>query len=227
MKTIFENGDLVCRNIFWEKIKESEQTKGVINGDVIGKIIGRKKENNIVSEAVVFTRRNGQLYVRKYEAIDFADFKMPTGVEGTEIKLSDEMVPTMRDMTDYKVASGIVGDEDYVYEPENEREEYIREIEKGSGESHFLEITSDNIVEVSVASSGHKWSTASGRGAHTMITISDQACTRMIVNKKDDEDGMCKGFEIYLDGDAELEAAIRACEYIAKELRAKTKTVNP
>ena len=81
------------------------------------------------------------------------------------------------------------------------------------------EFDSDNIVEVTVGTTGHKWRNG-GHGTLTHIKISDGACTMWEVKKaaKNDFTNNSGEVEIFLEGDAELESAIQVARYIADML---------
>lgn len=108
MKTVFEAGELVCRDIFC-KTGESENK---LIGGVIGHIVGRKADReNIYEDVVIFTQRDGHLYARKYDAIDttggldcLTKSYKKDGKQHPEWILTDEAEPSVSDMQNYLAA---------------------------------------------------------------------------------------------------------------------------
>lgn len=81
------------------------------------------------------------------------------------------------------------------------------------------EFDSDNIVEVSVGTTGHKWRNG-GHGTFTHIKINDAASTmwEAKVSPKKEFTNNSGEVEIFLEGDAELETAIQVARFIADSL---------
>lgn len=81
------------------------------------------------------------------------------------------------------------------------------------------EITSANIIEVKVGTTGFRGGD-SGHGGRTYFSIKDLGGTDITVNTIKDPFG-CKGFEVILGGDCELATLINALTYIKTKLEEK------
>lgn len=96
-------------------------------------------------------------------------------------------------------------------------QEILREI-RVNGELHKEEICSDNIIQYEVGTNGHMYGD-SGRGTFTFISIRDIACTNWNLIAERGEWGDFKGFKLYAEGDAELDALAQAFGQIGLFLR--------
>lgn len=81
------------------------------------------------------------------------------------------------------------------------------------------EITSANIIEVKVGTTGFRGGD-SGHGGRTYFSIKDLGGTDITVNTIKNPFG-CKGFEVILGGDCELATLINALTYIKTKLEEK------
>lgn len=84
---------------------------------------------------------------------------------------------------------------------------------------HRTEITSANILEVKVGTTGFCGGD-SGHGGRTYFSIKDLGGTDITVNTIKDSFG-CTGFEVILGGDCELATVINALTYIKTKLEEK------
>ena len=84
---------------------------------------------------------------------------------------------------------------------------------------HRTEITSANILEVKVGTTGFCGGD-SGHGGRTYFSIKDLGSTDITVNTIKDSFG-CTGFEVILGGDCELATVINALTYIKTKLEEK------
>lgn len=84
---------------------------------------------------------------------------------------------------------------------------------------HRTEITSANILEVKVGTTGFCGGD-SGHGGRTYFSIKDLGSTDITVNTIKDSFG-CTGFEVILGGDCELATLINALTYIKTKLEEK------
>ena len=84
---------------------------------------------------------------------------------------------------------------------------------------HRTEITSANILEVKVGTTGFCGGD-SGHGGRTYFSIKDLGGTDITVNTIKDSFG-CTGFEVILGGDCELATLINALTYIKTKLEEK------
>ena len=89
--------------------------------------------------------------------------------------------------------------------------------------TYTRDVISANILEVEAGTTGYMGGD-SGHGGRTYFRIKDQCSTGMEVRTVVDRHG-CRGFEVFLGGDCELETMIRALKFIAKVLEDESKEV--
>lgn len=89
--------------------------------------------------------------------------------------------------------------------------------------TYTREVVSANILKVEAGTTGYRGGDT-GHGGRTYFRIQDAASTDMEIHTYVDKHG-CKGFEVFLGGDCELETTIRALKFITKVLEEESKEV--
>ena len=89
--------------------------------------------------------------------------------------------------------------------------------------TYTRDVVSANILQVEAGTTGYKGGDT-GHGGRTYFRISDESSTDIHVTPFMDRFG-CKGFEVTLGGDCELETMIRALKFITKVLEEESEEV--
>lgn len=89
-------------------------------------------------------------------------------------------------------------------------------------ETWIAEITSANILEVEVGTTGYQGGDT-GHGCRTYLRIQDQGCTDINVNVLVDKFNKPEGFVLELGGDTELATFIEALEFAVNVLKEQSK----
>ena len=89
--------------------------------------------------------------------------------------------------------------------------------------TYTRDVVSANILEVEAGTTGFMGGDT-GHGGRTYFRIQDEGSTDMKVNTYVDRYG-CRGFEVLLGGDCELETTIRALKFITKVLEEESQEV--
>ena len=99
----------------------------------------------------------------------------------------------------------------------------IRAIDRSKVTTWSREIVNCNILEVEAGTTGFMGGDT-GHGGRTYFRIQDEGSTDMKINTYVDRYG-CRGFEVFLGGDCELETTIRALKFITKVLEEESQEV--
>ena len=89
--------------------------------------------------------------------------------------------------------------------------------------TYTRDVVSANILEVEAGTTGFMGGDT-GHGGRTYFRIQDEGSTDMKINTYVDRYG-CRGFEVFLSGDCELETTIRALKFITKVLEEESQEV--
>ena len=89
--------------------------------------------------------------------------------------------------------------------------------------TYTRDVVSANILEVEAGTTGFMGGDT-GHGGRTYFRIQDEGGTDMKINTYVDRYG-CRGFEVFLGGDCELETTIRALKFITKVLEEESQEV--
>ena len=89
--------------------------------------------------------------------------------------------------------------------------------------TYTRDVVSANILEVEAGTTGFMGGDT-GNGGRTYFRIQDEGSTDMKINTYVDRYG-CRGFEVFLGGDCELETTIRALKFITKVLEEESQEV--
>ena len=89
--------------------------------------------------------------------------------------------------------------------------------------TYTRDVVSANILEVEAGTTGFMGGDT-GHGGRTYFRIQDEGSTDMKINTYVDRYG-CRGFEVCLGGDCELETTIRALKFITKVLEEESQEV--
>ena len=89
--------------------------------------------------------------------------------------------------------------------------------------TYTRDVVSANILEVEAGTTGFMGGDT-GHGGRTYFRIQDEGSTDMKINTYVDRYG-CRGFEVFLGGDCELETTISALKFITKVLEEESQEV--
>ena len=89
--------------------------------------------------------------------------------------------------------------------------------------TYTRDVVSANILEVEAGTTGFMGGDT-GHGGRTYFRIQDEGSTDMKINTYVYRYG-CRGFEVFLGGDCELETTIRALKFITKVLEEESQEV--
>ena len=89
--------------------------------------------------------------------------------------------------------------------------------------TYTRDVVSANILEVEAGTTGFMGGDT-GHGGRTYFRIQDEGSTDMKINTYVDRYG-CRGFEVFICGDCELETTIRALKFITKVLEEESQEV--